>query len=136
MKKLLALAFAVALTATLSFAADPAPAAKAAAAPAKAAVPAVPAVPAAPAAAKKAPLLDINTATVEQLMTIPGIGDAFAKKIVENRPYANKTQLVSKNVLPAATYEKVKELVIAKQPPKPAAPATPATPAVPAKPAK
>lgn len=70
---------------------------------------------AAKATAKKADLVDINHATVDELKTLPGIGDAFAAKIIKNRPYANKTQLSSKGVLSAATYAKIRELVIAKQ---------------------
>jgi competence protein ComEA len=60
-------------------------------------------------------LIDVNHATVGELMTLPGIQDAFAAKIVKNRPYANKTQLSSQGVIPAATYRKIRTLIIAKQ---------------------
>jgi len=59
--------------------------------------------------------LDLNTASEADLKTIPGIGDAYAKKIVQNRPYKRKDELVQKNVLPKATYDKIKDHVIAKQ---------------------
>ena len=60
-------------------------------------------------------LVDINHANVDELKTLPGIQQAYAEKIVKNRPYANKTQLSSKGVIPAATYRKIRTLIIAKQ---------------------
>ena len=70
--------------------------------------------PAAKKAEKKAPI-DINSASAEELQAIPGIGDAYSKKIVENRPYARKDDLVKKKVVPQATYDKIKDQIVAKQ---------------------
>jgi|APHig6443718053_1056840.scaffolds.fasta_scaffold187346_1 DNA uptake protein ComE-like DNA-binding protein len=66
-------------------------------------------------AAAKAKVVDINTATEAELKAIPGIGDAYAAKIIAGRPYAKKDQLKSRNILPAPVYEKTKDLIVAKQ---------------------
>jgi len=98
---------AVVLTSTFSFAAEQkspltksAPEKKADVVPVKAAV---------------EELLDINSASEEQLKKIPGVGDEYARKIIAGRPYVKKDQLKSRKITPPALYDKIRDKIIAKQ---------------------
>lgn len=94
------------------------PAAKAEAKPAAAAKADAKAAPKAEAKAadtKAAGPVDLNSATADELKSVPGIGDAYAAKIIKGRPYKSKDQLVSKGIMPQGVYDKLKEHIIAKQ---------------------
>jgi competence protein ComEA len=108
MKRLVTLVFALLLTASVSIASE-------------IKVLATPATPAVPAIEVKAPavpameMIDINSATEAELKAVPGIGDMYAKKIMAGRPFSNKSQLLSKKIVPKPVYDKIKNMIIAKK---------------------
>ncbi len=110
---------AVALVASLSFA-QGTPAASTPAATTPAAAAAAPAKTTTKTTTKKttmkaADMVDINSASKEDLMKLPGVGDATADKIIAGRPYTSKAQLSAKGIVTKAQYAKIRSMVVAKQ---------------------
>jgi competence protein ComEA len=127
MKRLLGLAITLVLAAPVSAEEKPAAAPAPATAPAATAPAATATAPAAKPPAK-AKIMDINTATADELKTLPGITDDIAGKIIAGRPYTGKDQLLKQNIVDKDEYAKLRPLIVAKQPKQPKAPAAAAPP--------
>ena len=106
MTRVISIIFALILASTFAFATD-------------VKLPSKPTVPSAQTATEAAKAkvvpLDINTASEAELKAMPGIGDAYAKKIIAGRPYAKKDQLKTKKIIPASLYDKIKDKIVASQ---------------------
>jgi competence protein ComEA len=113
MNRRISLSFLIAGVSALVFVAAPGFAQTAK--PAAGTKPAAKSTPAATAAPKTA-LVDLNSAAKADLVALPGIGAAYAQKIIDGRPYLRKDQLVSKNIIPQASFDKMKDMVVAMQP--------------------
>ena len=94
------------------------------------AAPAAKSTTAAPAAKKAVvtKIVDINTASVDELKALPGVGDAYAQKIVEGRPYKGRNELLDRKIVPADVYSKIRLSIKARQPKTAAVPAAKPTP--------
>jgi DNA uptake protein ComE-like DNA-binding protein len=69
---------------------------------------------ASPSAIRVDMLIDINSATPDQLKTLAGIGDVYAKRIMEGRPYQSTDELLKKKIIPQTTYDKIKDQTVAR----------------------
>jgi competence protein ComEA len=72
--------------------------------------------PPAPVDRSSADPLDLNTATLDQLKSLPGMGEAYARRVIAGRPYTGKNQLLTRGILPQPAYEKIQALVVARHP--------------------
>ena len=92
---------------------------------AQATMPAPPSTPTVPTPPKPSPSqgaalaagkLDLNTASPDQLKALPGVGDAYSKRIIDGRPYTAKNQLVTRGILPSSVYDHIKDQIVAHRP--------------------
>jgi competence protein ComEA len=74
--------------------------------------------PASPHSAAHSVLVDINTATADRLLALPGMGHAYVQRVIAGRPYTAKNQLLTRGILPETAYEKIAPKIVAKRVPK------------------